>query len=159
MLRLLWNLRVERRCMKRKNVYYFYQVPYRRPLLTVISLHSWNSAKDRLCAVLCLVIQVCLTLCDPMDCSPPGSSVHGDSPGKDWSGLPCPPSGDLLNPGVPDLPHYRQILYWLSRLGSSRTLEWVAIPSPGVIPYPGIKSGSPALQADSLPVELPQKLG
>ena len=21
-------------------------------------------------------------LCDPMDCSPPGSSVHGDSPGK-----------------------------------------------------------------------------
>ena len=29
-----------------------------------------------------LVIQLCLTLCDPMDCSPPGSSVHGDSPGK-----------------------------------------------------------------------------
>ena len=30
-----------------------------------------------------LSIQSCLTLCDPMDCSPPGSSVHGDSPGKD----------------------------------------------------------------------------
>ena len=29
-----------------------------------------------------LVIQPCPTLCDPMDCSPPGSSVHGDSPGK-----------------------------------------------------------------------------
>ena len=27
--------------------------------------------------VLCLVAQSCLTLCDPMDCSPPGSSVHG----------------------------------------------------------------------------------
>ena len=27
-------------------------------------------------------LQSCLTLCDPMDCSPPGSSVHGDSPGK-----------------------------------------------------------------------------
>ena len=26
--------------------------------------------------------QSCLTLCNPMDCSPPGSSVHGDSPGK-----------------------------------------------------------------------------
>ena len=25
----------------------------------------------------CLVTQLCLTLCDPMDCSPPGSSVHG----------------------------------------------------------------------------------
>ena len=27
------------------------------------------------CAVLCLVAQLCLTLCDPMYCSPPGSSV------------------------------------------------------------------------------------
>ena len=34
-----------------------------------------------LCCV-CLVIRSCLTLFDPMDCSPPGSSVHGDSPGK-----------------------------------------------------------------------------
>ena len=25
----------------------------------------------------CSVTQACLTLCDPMDCSPPGSSVHG----------------------------------------------------------------------------------
>ena len=27
--------------------------------------------------MLCLLTQLCLTLCDPMDCSPPGSSVHG----------------------------------------------------------------------------------
>ena len=33
-------------------------------------------------AVLCWVTQSCLTLCDPLDCSQPGSSVHGDSPGK-----------------------------------------------------------------------------
>ena len=26
-----------------------------------------------------LVITSCLTLCNPMDCSPPGSSVHGSS--------------------------------------------------------------------------------
>ena len=32
--------------------------------------------------MLCLVVQLCLTLCDPMDCSLPGSSVHRDSPGK-----------------------------------------------------------------------------
>ena len=32
--------------------------------------------------VLCLVDQSCLTLCNSMDCSLPGSSVHGDSPGK-----------------------------------------------------------------------------
>ena len=37
--------------------------------------------RSHMCCV-CLVIQSCLTLCDPMDCSPPGSSVHGDSPGK-----------------------------------------------------------------------------
>ena len=29
------------------------------------------------CCCCCLVAQSCLTLCDPMDCSPPGSSVHG----------------------------------------------------------------------------------
>ena len=32
--------------------------------------------------LMCLVTQSCLTLCDPLDCSPPGSPVHGDSPGK-----------------------------------------------------------------------------
>ena len=31
---------------------------------------------------------VSLTLCDPMDCSPPGSSIHGDSPGKN-TGVGC----------------------------------------------------------------------
>ena len=31
--------------------------------------------------VLCLVTQLCLTLCNPMDCSQPGSSVREDSPG------------------------------------------------------------------------------
>ena len=38
--------------------------------------------------MLCLVTQSCLTLCDPMDCSPPGFSVHGDSPGKN-TGVRC----------------------------------------------------------------------
>ena len=40
------------------------------------------------CAVLCLVAQSCLTLCDPVDCSLSGSSVHGDSPGKN-TGVGC----------------------------------------------------------------------
>ena len=31
----------------------------------------------------CLVTESCPTLCDPVDCSPPGSSVHGGFPGKD----------------------------------------------------------------------------
>ena len=36
----------------------------------------------------CLVAQLRLTLCDPMDSSPPVSSVHGDSPGKN-TGVGC----------------------------------------------------------------------
>ena len=51
--------------------------------------------------VLCLVTQSYSTLCDPMDCSPPGSSVHGDPPGKNpGSGFPCPLPGALHNPGI-----------------------------------------------------------
>jgi len=62
-------------------------------------------------SIFCAVCaQLCLTLCDPMDCSPPGSSVHGDSPGKN-TGVGChallqgifPTQG--ANPG---LPHRRQ---------------------------------------------------
>ena len=61
----------------------------------------------------CLVTLSCPTLCDPMDCSSPGSSVHGDSPGKNTE-VGChallqrmfPTQG--LNPG---LLQCRQILY------------------------------------------------
>ena len=38
--------------------------------------------------------------CGPMDCSPPGSSVHGISQAGTWSGLPFPSAGDLPNPGI-----------------------------------------------------------
>ena len=40
------------------------------------------------CSCMCVHVQSCLTLCDPMDCSPPGSSVFGDSPGKN-TGVGC----------------------------------------------------------------------
>ena len=50
---------------------------------------------------MCLVAQSCLTLCDPMDCSPPGSSVCGDSPGKK-TGVGCHAllQGIFPNPGI-----------------------------------------------------------
>ena len=57
-----------------------------------------------LCAIsiypLCLITQLYPTLCNPMDCSPPGSSVHGDSQSKNTGGLPCPSPEDLPNPGI-----------------------------------------------------------
>ena len=58
-------------------------------------------------------------LCDPMDCSPPGSSDHG--------------------------------------ILQARILEWVAFPSPGDLPNPGMEPGSPPLQTDSSPSEPPGK--
>ena len=60
-----------------------------------------NSVVERVCMCVSLHAQSCQTLCDHMDYSPPGSSVHGDSSGKKyWSGLPCPPPGDIANPGI-----------------------------------------------------------
>ena len=44
--------------------------------------------------------QSCPTLCDPIDCSPPGSSAMGFSRQQYWSGWPCSALGDLLNPGI-----------------------------------------------------------
>ena len=39
-------------------------------------------------------------LCNPKDCSPPGSSMHGTLQAKKyWSGLPFPSPGDLPDPG------------------------------------------------------------
>ena len=66
-----------------------------------------------------LVAQLGLTFCDPMDCSPPASSVHG--------------------------------------ILQARTLEWVDNPFSGNLPEPRDGTGSPALQADSLPSESPAK--
>ena len=47
-----------------------------------------------------LVAQSCLTLCSPMDCSPPGSSAHELSRQEYWSGVPFPTPGDLPNPRI-----------------------------------------------------------
>ena len=95
------------------------------------------------CCVLCLAAQSCPTLCDPKDCSPPGSSVHGDSLGKNTR-VGChaflqgifPTQG--LNSG---LPHCRWILYCLSHQGSQEYWSGLHIPSPGELPDPGIKLG------------------
>ena len=52
--------------------------------------------------VLCFAwsLQSRLTLCDPMDCSPPGFSVQGIFQARVPSGLTFSPPGDLPGPGV-----------------------------------------------------------
>ena len=76
--------------------------------------------------IIVLVPQSCLSLCDPMGCSPPDSSVHGDSPGKD-TGMHCQAllqeifKTQGLNLG---LLHCSQSLYWLSDQGSMEYLGY-----------------------------------
>ena len=81
--------------------------------------------------MLCLAAQPCLTFCNPVDCSPPGSSVHGDSPGKN-TGV----GRHALLQGIfptqrsnPDLPRCRQILYRLSHQGSRDSMDQIFIPT------------------------------
>ena len=80
--------------------------------------------------MLCLVAQSCLTLCNHMDCSLPGSSVHGDSPGKNTRmGCHALLQGIFPTQGSnPGLLHCRWILYQLSQQRSPIILEWVAYP-------------------------------
>ena len=66
------------------------------------------------------VAQSCLTLCDPMDCNLPGSSVHGIFQARilEWVAIsfsrrPYPTQGLNL-----DLLHCKQTLYHLSRQGT-----------------------------------------
>ena len=50
----------------------------------------------------CLVSQSCLTLCDSMDCSPPGSSVHGISQTRTWTEPASPVlAGGFFTPEPP----------------------------------------------------------
>ena len=138
------------------------------------SLPTWNypSIVNRLHAVLCLVAQSCPTLCDPMDCSSPDSSVLKDSPGKR---SPCTDPLDLFM-GILSMkimlfsrgPFQPRDQTQVSRMAGGFFTSWATreaqeywsgqpIPSPGDLPNPGIKLGSPALQKDSLPAGLPGK--
>ena len=82
---------------------------------TVASGHSSGAS---VCAG--SVSQSCPTHCEPLECSPPGSSVHGISQQEYWSGLPFLPPKALPNPGDP---HVQHLLYLqedsllLSKLG------------------------------------------
>ena len=80
------------------------------PLHLAFKMLSWNPSGSSgvlgisstgLLDCVCLVTQLCPTLCDPTDSSPPGSSVHRDSSGKNtgtgWHALF---QGDFPNPGI-----------------------------------------------------------
>ena len=75
-----------------------------------------------------LVAQLCLTLWNPMDCRPPGSSVHGilQATTPEWVAIPF--SRDLLNSGIePGSLHCRQLLYCLATGEAQNTVSWLGI--------------------------------
>ena len=70
-----------------------------RILKDLVTEQQQQSGQPSKC-VLVKLLQSCPTAWDPVDCSPPDSSVHGFSRQEYWSGLPCPPPGDLPDPGI-----------------------------------------------------------
>ena len=82
--------------------------------------------------MLYLVAQACLTLRDPTDCNPPGSSVHGDSPGKN-TGVGChvllqgisPPRDQTLVSHIAG----RLFAIWATREARYCRLEWKLVQS------------------------------
>ena len=70
----------------------------RSSIFIVVMVHIWKLIKFFTLSifniVVVLVTKTCLTLCSPMDCSPPGSFVHGKFSRQEyWSGLPFPTPG------------------------------------------------------------------
>ena len=68
---------------------------------SLVSCHLWGRTQsDTTEATQQQKQQACPTLCNSMDCSLPGSSVHGIFQVRILDGLPCPPPGDFPNPGI-----------------------------------------------------------
>ena len=70
-----------------------------------------------------LVAKLCPTLCDPMDCGPPGSPVHGILQARilEWIAIPFPGRIFMTQGSNPDLLNCLWILYHLSHKASPIT--------------------------------------
>ena len=77
-----------------------------------IYIHTYIYVCVRVCVCVCMHMCVCaklllscLTLCNPMDCSPPDSSVHGIPRQEEWVVIPSSrgSSDPGIEPGSPAL--------------------------------------------------------
>ena len=105
------------------------KVEKQTPPDTLMERHFFN-IDEKQCLITILKVKVsqsCPTLCDPMDCNLPGSSVHGILQARTLEWVAIPFSGYFPNPRTePTFPTL--ILCRLSHQGSPRILEWVAYP-------------------------------
>ena len=131
------------------------------PLSSKISLFCHSCPNS----LMCLVSQSSPTLCDPMEGSPPGSSVHGILQARilEWVAFPFSNPGDPSS-GSSQPRDQTQVFHiaggfftsWATREAQGYWSGY-PIPSPADLPNPGIELESLALQADSLPNELSRK--
>ena len=68
-----------------------------KPLLPGVAEFTCVSGREK---VKVLITQSRPTLCDPMDCSSPGSSVHGILQARIFEWVAISPPGDLPNPKI-----------------------------------------------------------
>ena len=91
------------------------------------------------------VPQSCPTLCDPMDCSLPGSSVHGILQARivEWVAIPFSEKEDLPNPGIKPMSHTLQADSLLSGpLGKPKNTEVGSLVLPqGIFPTQKLNPG------------------
>ena len=78
-----------------------------------------------ICNYLCLHAQLCPTLCSSMDCSPPGSSVHGILHARiiEWVAISLDLPTQGLNPCLLCLLHCRRILFCWA-IGEAHDYLW-----------------------------------
>ena len=98
----------------------------------VTSEASKNQSSSCICCYCCLVAKLCPTLCDPIDCTPPGPSVHGISPARilEWvaisfSGWSSWPRDQTCVSCIS-----RWILYWATREANGSPLQYSCLENP-----------------------------
>ena len=72
--------------------------------------HSFLTGLPNMC-MCAKLLQSCPTLCNPMDCSLPGSCVHGILQARIQEWVPCSPPGDLF-PTQGSNPSLFRLLHW-----------------------------------------------
>ena len=102
----------------------------RSVIFIMVMVHIWkltNFFTISIFNTVVLITKSCLTVCSHMDCSPPGSFVHGKFSRQEyWSGLPFPTPGDFSN-----LESNSRLLNWqmdslpMSYLGSPFSMYYI----------------------------------
>ena len=106
------------------------------------------------------VTQSCPTLCDLLDCSPPGSSVHGIFQARILEWVDYPFSRGSSQPRDRTQVSCTAGSFFTSWVTREAQEYWSGLPisSPADLSDPEIEPESPTLQEDSLPTELSGKV-